>query len=114
MKPNSVWLMTFTGLVLIAGLVAAGNSLVPLHPTRDLASLALLVDCGGGLEAQTARTEGQHIRLYSACLDRGDPVESARSAAQCSGGSGGACGRESAQTGEAANSDPDALHHWRL
>jgi hypothetical protein len=117
MKTNSVCVMTFTGLVLTAALVVAGNGLAQLHPTHDLASLALLVNCGGGFEAQVARTEGQHIGQYSVCLYRSDPVESARSASLCSGGTGSSgedCGRESAQKREVALRYPDALLHWRL
>jgi hypothetical protein len=114
MKPKSVWGMTFTGLVLTAGLAVAGNGLAQLHPTHDLASIERLVNCGGGFGTQADRTEGHHIRQYSACVYLSDPIESARSVSQCSGGSGGNCGQEAAQNGEGTDSDPDALLHSRL
>jgi hypothetical protein len=117
MKPKSVWAMTFTGMVLTAGLAVAGNGLAQLHPTHDLASLELLVNCSGGFGAQADRSEGRHIRQYSACLYLSDPVDSARSVSHCSGGSssaGGNCGQEAAQSGEGSHSDPDALVHSRL
>jgi hypothetical protein len=117
MKPKSVWGMTFTGLVLTAGLAVAGNGLVQLHPTHDLASLERLVNCGGGFGAEADRTEQRHIRQYSTCLYRSDPVDSARSVSHCSGGSsgvGGNCCQEAAQNGEGSHSDPDVILHWRL
>jgi hypothetical protein len=107
MKPKSVWVMTFTGLVLTAGIAVAGNGLVQLHPGNDLASIEQLVNCGGGFGAQADRTEGRRIRQYSACLYRSGPVDPARSVSQCSGGSGGNCGREAAENGEGSSSDPD-------
>jgi hypothetical protein len=117
MKPKTVWGMTFTGLVLTAGLAVAGNGLAQLHPTHDLASLERLVNCGSGFGAEADRTEQRHIRQYSACLYLSDPVDSARSASHCSSGSSGAggnCGGEAAQNGEGSHSDPDALVHSRL
>jgi hypothetical protein len=113
MKPKSVWVMTFTGLVLTAGLAVAGNGLAQLHPTHDLASLELLVNCSGGFGAQADRTEERHIRQYSACLYLSDPVESARSVSRCSGSSDGNCSREAAQNREGSHCDSDALLHWR-
>jgi hypothetical protein len=117
MKPRSVCLMTFTGLVLTAGLAVAGSGLARLHPTHDLASVELIVNCSGDFGAQADRTEERHIRQYSACLYLSDPVESARSVSQCPGGSsgpGGNCGGEAAQNGEGSHSDPDVRLHWRL
>ena len=114
MKTNSKWILTFTGLTLAGALVVLGYALVHLHPIYHIEYLALMVNCGGGLEAHAAWTEQQHVRQYSVCLDRSEQLESARSASQCSGGPGGDCGQESAQREEEVYSNPGALHHWRL
>jgi hypothetical protein len=81
-----------------------------LHPIYHLEYLALVVNCGAGVEAHAAWTEQQHVPQYSVCLDRSEPVESARSASHCSGGD---CGRESAPRTDEIYSDKDA-HRWRL
>jgi len=110
MKPNSKWIATFTGLTLIAAVVVLSYALVHLHPIYHLEYLALVVNCGAGVEAHAAWTEQQHVPQYSVCLDRSEPVESARSASHCSGGD---CGRESAPRTDEIYSDKDA-HRWRL
>ncbi len=109
MKPNSTWAMAVTGLMLTAGLVVAGCRLADQHPMQHFASLTTLVNCSGGFEAQTAGTEQQHIRQYSACLDR-STVESVRSASRCSGGD---CSTAPAQERDHAQSAPDD-RRWRL
>ncbi|MGA8540943.1 MAG: hypothetical protein WB566_15690 [Terriglobales bacterium] len=111
MKPNPKWILTFAGVTL-AMFVVLGFALVHAHPMNHIEYLALMVNCGGGFEAHGAWTEQQHVRQYSVCVDRNEPSEPARSAADCGGD--GRCERESAQRKEEAYSDPDALHHWRL
>jgi hypothetical protein len=114
MKPNSKLVLTFAGVALTATLAVLGGALVHLHPIHHIEYLTQIVSCGGGFEAHGAWTEQEHVRQYSVCFDRSEAGESARSASHCPDGSGGNCGRESAQGKEEAYSDPDALHHWRL
>jgi|SRR5271166_264597 len=108
-----MWVLTFTGLALTAGLLLLGYALVHLHPIYHVEYLTLLVNCGGGFETHAAWVERQHAHPYPACVDRMESVAPAQSASQCSA-SGGDCGRKSAQSGEEDQSDPDTIRHSRL
>jgi hypothetical protein len=92
---NSAWVVTFTGLMLTAGLAAAAYAAVNVHPVHRLEYLTRVVNCET-VEGQPSAiaAEAQHVRQYSVCLDRSTPVESARSVTQCSSDN---CGTESAQ-----------------
>ncbi len=113
MKPNSIWVIAFSGMVLIAGLLVAGHALVQAHAMQHVEYLTLLVNCGGGFEAHAAWTEQQHVRQYTVCLDRRESAESAQTVSH-TGCSGGDCGRQSVPEQEQTESVPDALRHWRL
>jgi hypothetical protein len=80
MKPNSKWMLTFAGVTLTAALAVLGGALVHLHPMNQVGYLTQIVSCGGGFEAHGARSEQEHVRQYSVCVDRSQADESARSA----------------------------------